>query len=228
MHRRYGGWAWWRIIAGMRWVFIVVACVAVAVSIVFVLDRRPKPRYAYPADAESDFKDEVQANASPSAESLDLTFTDFKGNRVALADYRGKQNVVLVFTRGFAGYVCPHCTAQTSRLIARKSDFDNRHAAVLVVFPGPKEHLQEFIEKTEREAKEKMRKTATVPFPILLDVDFKAVDQLDLRDDLAKPSTFIFDKQGDLRFAYVGSNSADRPSVKAMLSQLDTMESESH
>jgi peroxiredoxin len=60
-----------------------------------------------------------------------------------------------------------------------------------------------------------------VPFPILLDEDLKIVEQLGIKADLAKPSTFILDKKGQVRFAYVGSTVTDRPSVKAMLRQLD-------
>ncbi len=211
----------------MKWVLIVIVCVVVAVSIAIVIESREKPRgYGYPANYEITFKDDVQANASGAAESLDLTFVDLDGKQVAIEDYRGKQNVVLVFTRGFPGFVCPYCSAQTSRLITQQAEFAHRNAAVLVVFPGPKEHVQEFIESSGRQAREKTGSFANVPFPILLDVDFHAVDQLGLRDDLAKPSTYILDRKGELRFAYVGSNSADRPSVKAMLAQLDAIERE--
>src|SRR5262245_24524021 len=126
----------------MRWVFIILGSVVVAAGIAFVLSGRPEPRWSgYAADPEKDFKDQVQANASPTTDLLDLEFTDAEGKPVSLKDYQGKQNVVLVFTRGFSGYVCPHCSAQTSRLITQQDEFVNRNAAVLVVFPGPKEHL---------------------------------------------------------------------------------------
>ena len=211
----------------MKWVLIVTFCVVVAVSLAFLLDSREKRGgYGYPENYQIEFKDDVHTNASPPSDSLDLTFVDLNGQQVAIQDYRGKQNVVLVFTRGFPGFVCPNCSAQTSRLIAQQGEFARRNAAILVVFPGPKEHVQEFIASSERQAKEKTGQVAKLPFPILMDIDFKAVDRLGLRDDLAKPSTYILDKQGELRFAYVGSNSADRPSVKAMLAQLDAIESE--
>ena len=58
------------------------------------------------------------------------------------------------------------------------------------------------------------------PFPLVLDVELHAVDQLGIRADLSKPATYILDKQGQVRFAYVGSTIADRPSVKSLLDQL--------
>jgi peroxiredoxin len=58
------------------------------------------------------------------------------------------------------------------------------------------------------------------PFPVVLDVGLAATDRLGLREDLAKPATYILDKEGRTRFAYVGRSLADRPSVKSILEQL--------
>jgi peroxiredoxin len=62
--------------------------------------------------------------------------------------------------------------------------------------------------------------TAEPPFPLVLDVELRAVDQLGIRADLSKPATYILDKQGQVRFAYVGATIADRPSIQSMLEQL--------
>jgi peroxiredoxin len=126
--------------------------------------------------------------------------------------------VVLVVTRGYPGYICPNCSAQTSRLISNYPEFVKRGAEVLIVFPGPTEHLQEFRERTQKEAGKK-----TTPFPLVLDKDFHAVDKLGIRENLAKPATYIVDKHGGVIFAYVGTNTSDRPSLKAMLDQLDAI-----
>ena len=60
-----------------------------------------------------------------------------------------------------------------------------------------------------------------VPFPILLDENLEAVNFLQIAADLALPSTFLLDTKGDVRFAYVGSAPNARPSIKALLHQLD-------
>ena len=58
-------------------------------------------------------------------------------------------------------------------------------------------------------------------FQLLLDRECTACDQLGIRDDLAKPSTYILDTRGNVVYAYVGETSTDRPSIKAVLGQLD-------
>jgi peroxiredoxin len=111
-----------------------------------------------------------------------------------------------------------YCSGQTSRLIANYKEFTKRGAEVLLVIPGPKDKVDKFLAGARKEADDK-----AVPFPVLLDVDFQAVNRLGIRAELAKPSTYILDKQGQVRFAYVGNSITDRPSIKAMLQQLDAI-----
>src|SRR5262249_50301898 len=144
------------------------------------------------------FNDNARANTQVNAADLELSFVDSKGEKIDLKQYRGKKSVVLVFTRGFANYVCPHCTAQTSRLIGNYPEFVKREAEVLVVFPGPSQHLGEFVQASQSLASQK-----PMQFPLLLDENLQAVDKLGIRADLAKPSTYIIDKQGQVRYAYV-------------------------
>ena len=62
-----------------------------------------------------------------------------------------------------------------------------------------------------------------VPFVMLLDTDLNAVKTLGIEGDLAKPSTYILDKKGNAVFAFVGETTTDRPSVQALLAQLDKL-----
>jgi peroxiredoxin len=41
------------------------------------------------------------AKVALNAPAPEFTLTDYQGQTVALADFRGKQNVLLVFNRGF-------------------------------------------------------------------------------------------------------------------------------
>lgn len=166
------------------------------------------------------FLDDVESNAAIDPKQLDLTFVDQSGEPVNIRDLRGKKHVVLVVTRGYQQAHCVFCTAQTSRLIANYRKFAERDAEVLVVYPGPREHLSEFLTAVKTGAQD-----SSIPFPLLFDEDLKAVEQLGIRWQLARPSTFIIDKQGNLCFAYIGKAIADRPSIDAMLEQLDRLDS---
>lgn len=171
------------------------------------------------------FKDEldpekVNASLAGIPEGLDgLVFVDTDNQRVALEDYIGRKNVVLVFTEGFAGMLCPFCKAQTSRLVANYDKFEDLDTEILVVYPGARDHLDEFLEAARTTAAGQVER---VPFPIVLDEDLTATQFFEIQSNLAHPSTYVIDKLGKVRFAYVGDDmSADRPSVKALLTKLE-------
>ena len=168
------------------------------------------------------FKDEVSTNVEPPEKISELVFSDKNGKPLALKDFLGKKNVVLVFTEGFFnGMLCPYCQTQTSRLIANYDEFQKVDTEILVVYPGKRDHLEEFVEaalKTEK------KEVDEVPFPIVLDEDFAATEFFDIRSMHAHPSTFVIDKGGAVHLAYVGKDmSADRPSVKAVLNKLKSV-----
>ena len=66
-------------------------------------------------DMDMTFKDAVASNADAPRSLEDLVFTDTEGQPVRLADYLGEKHVVIVFTEGFSGMLCPFCTTQTRK-----------------------------------------------------------------------------------------------------------------
>jgi peroxiredoxin len=164
------------------------------------------------------FKDDAPANAEVMA--FPQTFVDVNGNTVDLKKLRGRK-VLLVILRGIpqseGGRFCPSCLAQASGLLANRREFEKRDTEVLVLFPGPAERVGEFLETARRQSEGE----STSAFQLLLDQDLKSCSALGIRADLAKPSTYILDKTGRVTYAYVGETSTDRPSVKAVLTQLD-------
>ena len=170
------------------------------------------------------FKDNVQSQALGDESLAEVLFTDTNGDETSLKKYLGKKNVVLVVTRGYAGSVCLYCSTQTSRLLTNYSQFAKRDTEVVVVFPvatpDDSRHQRDFVVAVKNNLDTPIEK---IPFPIFLDVELRVVDQLGIRKDLSKPATYILDKQGQTRFAYVGESLADRPSVKALLEQLDLL-----
>jgi peroxiredoxin len=170
----------------------------------------------YRSSLADEFKDNAQTNADVTADALELTFVDSTGRPLDLKQYRGQKHVVLVVTRGYQNMVCLFCCAQTSRLIANYDEFARRGAEVVVVFPGPKEHLPELLREARLQAGNE-----EVHFPVVLDENLDAVKRLRIEARLAKPSTYVIDRDGQVRFAYVGETASDRPSVKALLRVLD-------
>ncbi|MEQ8836116.1 MAG: peroxiredoxin family protein [Lacipirellulaceae bacterium] len=177
-----------------------------------------------PDPASIVFKDDVSSNVEPPTGLDGLVFLDQKEERVRLSDYLGKKNVLLVFTEGFSKMLCPFCTTQTSRLIANYSKFAELDTEVLVVYPGTRDHIDEFIEAATKTEKKQVDQ---VPFPLLFDEQLAAVGFFGIESNLAHPSSYLIDKQGNVRFAYVGVDmSADRPSVKLLLEEAKAAQGE--
>jgi peroxiredoxin Q/BCP len=189
----------------------------------------PKVDYGYGFDTSNlpsiakQFLDDPPAaqTRTVAADKMPLTFIDLDGKPVDLAAFRGKSNVVLVMTKGMpqtAGVFCPGCLAQMNALVANAAEFKKRGAEVLVVFPGPSEKAGEFL--TTAKARDGDKPS---PIPLLLDKDMAAVTVLGITGDRAKPSTYILDRKGNVVYAYVGEHTTDRPSIKALLGQLDKL-----
>ena len=190
---------------------------------------KPKPFYEFNA-ATLTFVDHAQTNAPlDGCDVGSLEFVNIDGQPVDLKQFRGQRNVVLVITRGntsgtgppsaYYRTICLYCATQTSRLIANYQAIRDRDAEVVVVFPirqlADRDSVDQFHEALRRDGT-----PGEPPFPLVLDVELHAVDQLGIRADLSKPATYILDKGGQVRFAYVGATIADRPSVQSMLDQL--------
>jgi peroxiredoxin len=169
------------------------------------------------------FHDEP-SNRSVSKDRVPLDFLDLGGKAVRLTDFRGRSNVVLVVVKGMpkypGGLFCPGCLAQVNALATNYDEFKKRDAEILMVFPGPTDKVPDFLANGKVDGANGNPK---LPFPLLADTDLKAVDALGIRGDLAKPSTYIFDKKGNAVFAFVGETTTDRPSVKALLARLDKL-----
>lgn len=166
-----------------------------------------------------EFLDQIDSNHDDKGLLDSMDFVDTEGNEMGISDYEGQKNLLIVFTRGFSGRICPYCTTQTSRLISNYGDFAKRDTEVLLVFPGSTEQLPQFKKAGLLVAGEE-----SVPFPILLDRDLQAVEQLGIQAQLAKPSTFILNKQGEVVLSYVGNSPQQRPSIKALLDVLDSLQ----
>lgn len=160
-------------------------------------------------------RDRARSKAVLDRSLSDFKFVTFEGEWTRLEDWRGKK-LVLVVLRGFAGEVCAYCVAQARALAEKKAEIEAEGAEVLLVYPGREDRLKAFVEGYQL----LLRREGPPPFPMLCDTRTELVEALDIVDNLARPTTLILDKAGVVRWAYVGVDKDDRPSVEEILGEL--------
>jgi peroxiredoxin len=170
------------------------------------------------------FADVTQSQPITIEDFSDLRFTDKDGKEVQLADVMTRKYLVLVVTRGWYGGVCFYCASQTSRWARRFDELDPYDAQLVVIFPTETDEDALKLDELSKRIKGGEIPNEDIPYPILLDINLTGVDQLGIRAELAKPSTYIIDREGRVRFAYVGESIADRPTVDSVLKQLAQLE----
>ena len=141
--------------------------------------------------------------------------------KVTLAPLLKRGPVVLIILRGYPGYQCPFCTKQVGGLIADSREITKRKASLVLVYPGPADHLDkyagEFISG----------KDIPHSYKFCIDPDYSLTTKLGLRWDqpheTAYPSTFVIAKSGTVTFAKIGHSHEDRPPVSDVLAALDKL-----
>jgi peroxiredoxin len=181
---------------------------------------RPKTgihRFAFKADAPSN----REVGAPLPGEDAPLTAPD--GKVVKISDYRGRP-IVLVFNRGFAGFVCPYCATYTAQLATRYEEIRSLGAELLLVYPTRETNEVKVVEFTDA-VNEVLREEGAqaLPFPVFLDRGLMATARFNLTGDITKPSTFVLDRNGVVRYAYVGNAPDERPAVERVIQELRTV-----
>lgn len=166
------------------------------------------------------FLEEAPSQAASISDFSSLQFTDASGQTAKITDLFETDYLVLVITRGFNGSICLYCSSQTSKWARRYSELASTNADLAVVFPTIDTEETVHVDDLKTKILDGPITNDSVPFPILLDFDLASIKQLGLQAELAKPSTYIIDRQGKVLYAYVGQSMADRPSVDSVLNQL--------
>lgn len=122
-----------------------------------------------------------------------FTLQDQQGQKVSLADFKGKKNVVLYF---YPKAMTPGCTVQACGLRDSQKSLDKLDTVVLGVSPDPVAKLQKFIEKE------------SLNFTLLSDEDHKVAESYGawgLKKFMGREYmgilryTYLIDKAGKLR-----------------------------
>jgi peroxiredoxin Q/BCP len=97
----------------------------------------------------------------------------------------------------------------------RYAEFQQRGAHVLAIAPDTRENAQDYFEREE------------LPFPCLPDPDRTVYRLYDVKSAAMslgqRPGLFVIDKEGVVRYAFLGWQQWEIPSVDETLSQLDAL-----
>lgn len=154
--------------------------------------------------------------AGDTAPNFSLKTLDDK--TVELRELIAKRRLVLVVLRGWPGYQCPICERQVRDLIGGAAKLKTHDVQMLFVYPGPadqlKAHAQDFLQNKDWPS----------DFLFVTDPDYAFTNAYGLRwdapNETAYPSTFIIDRKGNVQFAHVSKEHADRIGLEQLLKQL--------
>jgi peroxiredoxin len=143
----------------------------------------------------------------------DFTLPDLHGDPVHLADFQGRQPVLLVLNRSLTW---PHARAFLAQLRENYSQFVTRDVAVAVV---GKEDADAFNEYWTRELLPYM----ALPNPRLDVLDMYG-QEINVVETGRMPALILVDRDGIVRYAHYGSSQTDIPSIEEILNAVDRME----
>ena len=146
----------------------------------------------------------------------DFTLTDQAGNRVHLGDFRGKNDVVLVFIYGVN---CMFCTGQIGRLHHTMAEFEADGARILVVESSEPYRIQETLQVANQDPEDNSVALLSDPSHTVA-ACYGVAMQMNHVEWLNRPSTFLIDREGIIRYVYLGDGPADRPSTGDLVAEL--------
>ncbi len=160
-----------------------------------------------PANAPEGKNDVVKASKTDQLQiyqgqqNIPLNLQDLTGQMVALTDYQGK--VVLL---NFWASWCPPCLHEMPSMTRLKSQLNTQPFDILAV--NLAEQPQDFADFLQQNP---------VNFPVLLDPKGQAIKDWRI---MAYPTTYLIDKQGQIRYALFGGTEWDQPQHLNLINQL--------
>ena len=132
--------------------------------------------------------------------AIDFALSDLNGNTVWLSDYYGK--IVII---SFWATWCPPCQAEIPELVKSYPALQADNVVILAVnFQEPSDTVQAFAQENK------------MNFPVLLDSHGYLAYVNGIR---ALPTSIFIDRQGVLRYSYMGGLTQD--SLNTILAQID-------
>jgi thioredoxin-dependent peroxiredoxin len=162
----------------------------------------------------------AQTSAPPvvGERARDFTLKRLDGRPIHLSELIRQGPVVMLMLRGWVGYQCPICNRQVGDFLSHAKELQAAGATVVMVYPGETALVQGKAEDFVT------GKTLPGNVHFVIDPDLKVVSLYSLRwnapQETAYPSTFVFDRQGIVRFVKVSRSHGDRSAANDILEVL--------
>lgn len=160
-------------------------------------------RNLFPIPATNDL---VIGTTTPSFALPDIT----NGRLVRLSDYKGKQPVLLAFTRIFTEkQYCPLCFPHIKALRDNYENFTSKGVEVLM------------ISSTDEQQSQVVVKDLKLKMPLLSDPSCRVFQAYKVGQALGAPlpAQFVLDTQGKLRYKHLFSFISNNASIETLLEQ---------
>ena len=134
--------------------------------------------------------------------------------KVQLSDYRGKQPIVLAFTRIFTEKLfCPFCYPHIQDLRERYPEIRDRGAELLMISSTDPVQSQQVVEDLN------------LPYPFLYDPDCQTFRRYGAGQALGAPlpAQFIIDREGKITFRHLFSFTDSNAETDTILAELDKL-----
>jgi len=153
----------------------------------------------------------------------DFELESLRGGKVKLSELAAEGPVVLLVLRGYPTYQCPICTRQMGDFISEAEKFKALGTRVVLVYPGPSEHLKDKAEEFVGDG--------TLPdnFDFLIDPGYTFTNAYHLRWDAeretAYPSTFIINKgeAREITYAHISHTHGDRTKAAEVIKEVEKL-----
>ncbi len=138
-------------------------------------------------------------------------------HKVQLSGYRGKQPVVLAFTRIFTEKLfCPYCYPHIQDLKERYQDIRDKGAELLMITSTDPIQSQEIVDQL------------SLPYPFLYDPDCQVFRRYGVGQALGAPlpAQFLINREGHITFRHLFSFVDGNASTDEILAELDKLAEE--
>lgn len=136
----------------------------------------------------------------------DFTLPTTNGGDLSLIHYRNISCVILVFLRGF---MWPFCRRHLRQLTAQYKEFRSAGADIIALVRDTQQAAHDYFQKHH------------IPFPCLVDIYGDVYHQYEVKSKLLsfgqRPALFVIDREGIVRYAYLGSQQWEIPSNEDVL-----------